>query len=444
MKILFIQTPSVENTASERVYPIGIAILATHLVRAGHQAALMDMNIENDPFGALKDKLVAEKPDVAALSLRNIDPLANKTSSLIPSFSVTTRMVRTLLPDVPIIVGGSGFSLFPERIMTELPEIRYGIRGEAEEALPRLLANFEHPGEIPGLCYRDQGKVVINPASQNYSFDRYRIPDRDLLPPSLYHDINNYVPTLGVETKRGCPMNCAYCVYPQLQGKRVRCRNPMDVADELEMLHVKYGAGDFHFNDPVVNLPEGHLEDICEEILRRRLQIKWTGFFRENALDAEKVKLYERSGCSCFSFSPDGLCSSALEVLQKRLTVEDIIRAAELTAQTDLMAVYHFMTNVPGENDETIVRAKKLIDRLYAIHHSKRSIGAVVLNNIRIMPGAPIEKIARNEGEIGSDDDLLYPVYYNPRKYRTLRYQLETYHMMKNVFMWQKVEGGLM
>jgi putative variant cofactor biosynthesis B12-binding/radical SAM domain protein 1 len=210
----------------------------------------------------------------------------------------------------------------------------------------------------------------------------------------------------------------------------------------MAMLQSCYGLKDFHFNDPVVNLPPGHLEEICGEILKRKLEVKWTGFFREDVLNLEKVKLYEASGCSCFSFSPDGFSQSSLDILQKHLRVSDIIRAAELAAQTDVLAVYHFMTNVPGENAGTIEQAKHMIDRLYAIHAPKRNLGAIVLNNIRIMPGTAIEAIAWKEGEIDADTDLLYPTYYNPRKYQTMRYELETYHTTKNVFMWQRVGCG--
>ncbi len=439
MKILLVQAPSVEGTISERVYPIGIVILATHLIRAGHQVSLLDMNVEADGYGALKKTLLAERPDVVGLSLRNIDPLANKTSSLIPPFAITTKMVRAILPNTPIIAGGTGFTLFPERIMNELPEIRYGIKGEGEYSLPKLLQNFEQPGDIAGLCYRENGVVQVNPPTSDFSFDEYLVPDRSLLSLEKYKSINIYAPVFGIETKRGCPLNCAYCVYPQLQGKVMRCRKPAGVVDEVEMLNKKYGLVDFHFNDPVINLPVGHLEEICGEILQRKLEVKWTGFFREDVLNLEKVKLYEKSGCSCFSFSPDGFCQSSLDFLQKHLDVSDIIRAAELTAQTDVLTMYHFMVNVPGENAKTIEQAKKLIDRLYATHAPKRNLGAIVLNNIRIMPGTPIEAIARAEGEIDAGTDLLYPTYYNPRKHETLRYDLETYHTTKNVFMWQQV-----
>ncbi len=224
MKILLVQAPSVESATSERVYPIGLVTVATHLVRSGHRVALLDMNIETDAYGALKISLMNERPDAVGLSLRNIDPLANKTSSLIPPFIVTTRMVRAVLPDVPIIAGGTGFSLFPERIMHDLPEMRYGIKGEAEYSFPQLLENFEQPGDIAGLCYREGAEVKVNPVMSDFSFADYLVPDRSLLSPEKYKGINSYAPAFGIETKRGCPLKCAYCVYPQLQGKVMRSR----------------------------------------------------------------------------------------------------------------------------------------------------------------------------------------------------------------------------
>jgi hypothetical protein len=88
MRILMIQTLSVEGNSEEKVYPIGIVSLATNLRDHGHEVDLLDMNLEIDPFGALKERLISFEPEVVGLSLRNIDPLGNKTSSLIPAFFV--------------------------------------------------------------------------------------------------------------------------------------------------------------------------------------------------------------------------------------------------------------------------------------------------------------------------------------------------------------------
>jgi radical SAM superfamily enzyme YgiQ (UPF0313 family) len=178
----------------------------------------------------------------------------------------------------------------------------------------------------PG-CSRDREKIRVLPPAQEYDLARYVPPARRLLDPKLYAGLNSYVPYMGIETKRGCPYSCAYCVYPKLQGGRLRCRPPADVVDEMEALQKEFGVESFHFTDPVLNIPHGHLEDICREILRRRLKVRWSGFIREDHFNEQNAALF----------------------------------------------------------------------------------------------------------------DLLYPVYYNPRPFDTLRYRLETWHLQRNVFMWNEV-----
>lgn len=439
MRVLMVQTPSVEGITQERVYPIGIVSLAGYLQAGGHEVALLDMNLAADPYAALKEQLLAFQPEAVGLSLRNIDPLTNKTSSLIPPFFATVRLVTAVWPKARLIAGGTGFSLFPGRLMLELPEIDFGLVGEAETTFPALLSALDDPPALPGLCRRRGAQVQIMPPAKDFDMAHYIAPNRQLLDPSLYKGINNYVPAIGIETKRGCPFECAYCVYPKLQGKRLRCRPPAAVVDEMELLHKEYGIESFHFTDPVVNIPGGHLEEICQEILRRKLKIRWDGFFREDHLDESNTALFERAGCECFSFSPDGLCQEALDVLGKKLSEADILKAASLAARTDVVSVYHFMVNVPGETQDTIEKGIRMLEKIYELHSAKKNLGTVILNNLRILPGTPLEAMARAQGVIDRETDLLYPVYYNPKPFDTLRYRLETFHLCRNVFMWQEV-----
>ena len=437
MRVLMVQALSVEGPSAEKVYPIGIVSLAGHIEDAGHQADILDMNIAADPYGALKERLLGFRPDVVGLSLRNIDPLGNKTTSLVPPFAVTVKLISAVLPGARMIVGGTGFSLFPQRLMSELPGIHYGIVGEAEISFPSLLSSLESPPAVKGLCRREGEKVQVRPPSRDFDMKNYVPPARRLLDPSLYIGGNSYVPPIGIEAKRGCNICCAYCVYPKLQGKRLRCRPPSAVVNEMEALHKEHGIGSFHFTDPVVNIPRGHLEEICLELIRRKLKVRWSGFFREDNLDEKNIALFERAGCECFSFSPDGLCQESLDVLGKKLTESDILKAAELASGSDVISVYHFMVNVPGETEKTIQKGTGLLDRIYDLHGKKKNLGTVVLNNIRILPGTPIDSMARASGVIGPGTDLLYPVYYNPEPFDTMRYQLETKHLCRNVFMWQ-------
>ena len=82
-KILLIQAISMEGMDIERVYPIGITTLGTIIRRSGRYAVrIIDMNMAANPYAGL-EKIIAEwQPDVLGISLRNLDPLGNRTTSL--------------------------------------------------------------------------------------------------------------------------------------------------------------------------------------------------------------------------------------------------------------------------------------------------------------------------------------------------------------------------
>lgn len=441
MNILLIQSPSVEDQTKERVYPIGIIILATIAKMEGHTISIIDMNLEEDPYAAIKIAVKERDYDLIGISLRNIDPLANKNVSLVPPFLTLISLLRTLTPQSKIIVGGTGFSLFPQELM-EMAKPDFGLIGEGEIAFPAFLQAFpETSKELAGLCYFDAGNNLhINDPAPIFDLKNYISPDYRLLPPDRYADINQYVPAIGVETRRGCPLKCAYCSYSLLQGKRIRCRPVNDIVDEIEKLYHEYNIRLFHFNDPVVNMPSAHLDAICREILRRNLHIQWTGFFRENALTEENVALYVQSGCNCFSFSPDGLSQSARDILKKDLDKKNLYRAAELVAETGICSLYHFMVNVPGENEKTIAEGKEIINEIYRIHSKNKSLGYVVLNQIRLLPKTESTTTAKKEGVLDKNQSLLYPTYYNPKPHQNLRYELEALCQKKNTFMWYDIK----
>lgn len=436
-KILFVQAISMEGIDIERVYPIGIVTLASIVERSGKYDIFMyDMNMSSNPYGDLIAKLREIEPDVVGISLRNLDPLGNRTTSLIVPFALTVDLIHKAAPNTPLMAGGTAFTLFPERLMREFPEITCGIIGEGENVVLPLLESIDAPPDLPGLIFRKDGEIVMHEPAGDFDMKSYQMPNRDLLDPAAYLKVNKYVESIGVEMKRGCCYSCGYCSYPLIQGHCMRCRDPKDIVDEIEFLQKHYAVSRIHFTDSIVNFPTKQLDEVCEEILRRGIDIKWSGFFREDLFTPENARLYARSGCECFSLSPDGLCQQHLDMLEKHLTVEDILNTARILSDVGITTVYHYLINVPGETRETIEEAKKMINAIYAIHKGSKSIGTIVLNLIRIMPRTKIERLSLEDGEITPETDLLYPVYHNPPEFADSRYELEIYHQKRNTAMW--------
>ncbi|MDR3568578.1 MAG: radical SAM protein [Syntrophobacteraceae bacterium] len=433
MRILLLQAVSTHD-CGEMVFPLGLAKLAAVIGR-DHEVRGIDLNFDPFPWPALASELEAFRPDVAAVSFRNLDPLAGNLISFIPHLKTLGAILRRRAPQAVIVVGGSAFTLFSRRIMEEVPEADIGVAGEAETVFPKLLENLGDPGAIPGVLWRNKGLLESSKARISHCMDMdcLPFPDWQIFQPRRYGNQNRYVAYMGVETKRGCANNCSYCLYPVLQGRSVRLRSPERIAEEIEILRRDFGVKNVHFTDAVVNEPPGHLEAVCEEILRRGLDVGWTGFFREDALSEKSLDLYRRSGLITLYFSADGACDQALKVLGKDLSVEQILEAARLAARSGVLTVYHFLVNLPGENEDSVQKSRELLEKLFSLHDPAGNLGAVVVNNLRLYPGTPLTERILRERLIEPELDLLYPTYFNPPPWDNLRHELAAFCMRRGV-----------
>ncbi len=420
-RILLVQLPTSHLGAKEKVYPLGLARLASTIPTAFEPYAL-DMNLHPDPWPELKRLLTDLRPEIVALSFRNLDPLAGHQASYLSGLKTAGLLVRRLVPKARILAGGPAFSLFGKRLMEEVPEIDLGLVGEGELVFARLLEKDPPLPELPGVIFREGGRLAVNPPGGRLPLDRLPEIDTTAFPPAAYMEGNTYVAAMGIEGKRGCDLCCGYCLYPFLGGGRVRLRHPVAIVDEMERLYREWGLTLFHFTDPVVNRPGDHFEGLCRELIRRGLPLSWTGFFREDEVTAENLALAVRAGLACVYFSGDALTERGLRLLGKKLSLEDILRASRLTTELGLLTMCHFLVNLPGDDD---AEAGTTLDRLLAIHAPRGNLGAVIFNHVRLYPGAPLTRKLIETGRLSADIDLLYPVYYNPPRYNHVLHQFE-------------------
>lgn len=220
-----VQCPTSHLGAGEKVYPLGLARLSA-MTPAHFEKACLDMNLHSDPWPVLKETIETFKPQIAALSFRNIDPLAGHQASYLSSLQTTAAMVRSLAPDARILADGPAFSMLARRLMEEIPEIDAGLVGEGEQVFSQMIATDFFPDKIGGLVYRQNGEVLQNPQSAPVSIDALVGPDLCAFPPAFYGGQNAYVAAMGIEAKRGCDLACSYCLYPFLGGRHLRLRPP--------------------------------------------------------------------------------------------------------------------------------------------------------------------------------------------------------------------------
>jgi len=393
------------------VDPLGLACIKSSL--KGHEVKVFDTNTSERPFEELKWLIQGFVPDVIGISLRNIDSTNKRKVVFFYKYLKDTIDAIRSCSDAIIVIGGSGFSMFAKEIMKDEPRIDCGVYLEGEAIFPKLLENLDTPANVKSVYYRKNGEVFFSGSTSYSDLNRLNMPDKGGLPIDEYRKNRD---SIGVQTKRGCTLHCLYCVYPFLNGHSYRLKDPLLVVDEIEQFARNHGVERFMFVDSVFNIPKKHAEEICREIIKRRVKVKWSAWFNERHLSREFLELAKEAGCDSVILSPDGFSDDVLEKLGKNLTRKDILKAFRIMKDIDgLQISYNFFKNPPGQNLRNFlllvlffIKAKLKLKK--RVHFE--------FNSLRIEPHTKLYDIALTEGVIEIGENLLYPKYYTNAKTR--------------------------
>ena len=388
MKIVLISS----NTATSPypVYPLGMSMVAAALRDAGHEVVSLDL-LHQSQAGVL-GIIAEENPRLIGISIRNIDNvnLLNE-KRYIPAVTALVAALREV-SGATILLGGAGFSILPERILQETGA-DFGIVGEGEQGVVEFAANAE-AGRFPETrCIRSES-LLAGDAIRSAWYQ-----------PELMEFYSESGSLAGIQSKRGCIHHCVYCTYPYLEGRQLRPRNPTDVVDEIETLISEFHATQFHFTDSVFNDDEDHYRAVVAEMARRNLQTPWTAFFKPGNLDPEIVAQMKSTGLQAVELGTDASTNTTLKRMGKSFAWADVEATNNLLLNHAIPVAHYIMFGGPGETRETVAEGIANIKAL-------RKAPVFVFLGIRILPGTPLLNLARREGIIAPDHDLLTPAYY--------------------------------
>lgn len=383
------------------LYPLGLSYIAARL--NNYEVFALDPNLSSKPYEDIEKILRTHKPEVVGISLRNVDTLSfNDRFLYAKTLEPTLKLIRGIVPDAKIMLGGPGFSIYAQDLINALPEVDFGIYLEGEDSVPEILKNLSTPENVKGIYYRHNDKVIFTGIRENPDF-RDIIPRRDLFVPSRYtHPLS-----IGVQTKRGCNLRCTYCNYPFLNGANLRVRDPHDIVDEIEKMVIDNRITHIIFTDAVFNIPKKHAVAICEEIIRRGLTIRWSAYFTEIGFDEEFMRLVKDSGCFLIFFSPDAYSNRSLKIMKKPIVQKDIKRIYKLTMkEKNINFDFCFFFNPPGQTLYSFLGLMWLAIKTNYLLPRRRHM-RISLNNPRLEPHTELYCQALNEKSIQKETNLM-------------------------------------
>jgi radical SAM superfamily enzyme YgiQ (UPF0313 family) len=357
--------------------PLGLLYIAAVLRENGFEVKVYDPDLDTGkPIGkgvkyrVIQERLHSKKNRV----WKEVEKVIKKTSPVIIGINVSTpsyysalrvaKISKEINDDAMVIVGGYHPTALPEETVKE-PYFDIVVRGEGEITMLELVRAIEHGYElknIKGITYISNGKIIHTP-SRNLidNLDSLPFPARDLL-------INkeSYLPKTmgGIMGSRGCPFRCNYCASPMLWGGKVRFRSPKNIVDEIQFVHNEYNTHTFHFIDFTFTLNRKWVEQICNEIIDRKLDIMWGCMTRADLLDESILKKMKQAGCSRLLLGIESGSSKILSKIKPGVTNDKIRESIKLIRRCKINFSTSIMFGYPTETKEDIIETFKLVREL--------------------------------------------------------------------------------
>ncbi len=332
------------------LYPsLGLAAVAAICEIKGHTVKVTDAEALSYSLEDVRNELIKFKPDFVGMPTfaTNID-MCHKIA----------KIVKEINPKAIVMLGGAHASIFAQHAL-EPKEVDLGIQSEAEivfdDFLDALNENKDFTA-VKGLVYKDkEGKIHINPKQKLYpDLNQFPAPARHLFPMDKYHSSANLrgKRTLNIITSRGCPYRCAYCSSPQIFGQSFRYVSTEKVLEELRQLRDVYKADSIQFYDETFTVHRQRVMDLCEAMLKEKLNLEWTCFTRVNLVDKELLQKMRAAGCYCIFFGIESGVQRLMDLVKKDITIEQARIAIKLCKETGIQAWCSFILGLPSETEE--------------------------------------------------------------------------------------------
>jgi len=362
MKSLLINPPYLKYVYENRKdaasidAPLSLAYIAAVLEKNGLEVEILDANAHN--LSLEKTAMHAKESEAELIGI-------TATTTVIPLVYKLTKAIKAVCSK-KVVVGGPHVSFEAERTLKECPEIDVVVRGEGEITFLSLAKNAGSPDGIAGISYRKGRRIVHNrDRAPIEDINTLPFPARHLLPMHLYNSGsmiskgNDGLRYASVITTRGCPNKCVYCSSSHFWGTRVRFRSPENVVEEIESLQRAYGTREIFFKDDTFTFSPVRTERICDLIMSKGIDIKWSCYARVNTISEPLLRKMVKAGCFALDFGIESGNQEVLNRIHKNITLDQARAAVALSKRLGVMVYASFMFGLPSED---MKKAKETID----------------------------------------------------------------------------------
>ncbi len=324
--------------------PLDLLYLAAVLEEAGVEAVVADFPADGGGYEAF-DALVREtQPDIAVMST---------TTLTIDQDLDACRRLKRLRLDCVTAVKGAHVTVRGKDLLEGCDALDLALQGEAEVTLRQMLT---HPRDSWGsVVIRDDSGVPIpfSPLPLLDELDLLPFPARHLVKNDRYVRPDTREPQTTLQTNRGCPGKCVYCLAPTVSGARIRFRSPGNIADEIEQCIERHAIRNFFLRADTFTWEKDWCLAVCRELTRRRLAISWVANSRVDTICEERLRAMKEAGCWLISFGVESGSRAILDKMKKGTSPDQAREAVRLCRRLGMKSYTFFVVGTPWETRES-------------------------------------------------------------------------------------------
>lgn len=344
MKILLVQPSDKTLNYSPKRPVLWAAYMAATLKRDNHDVRFFDCRLKKYDDKKFIEWLKEFKPDFVCFSIVALThDCTFEYMNLVKKHS-----------SAKIVAGGPEVTTFPEEFL-KVDVMDFVFIGAADITFPKLLKvydNMEEWKKIGGLGCKANGQTFLNKAVEEYNIDELPFSDFSVFPLKDYK-LNISRIEFPIQTARGCPHQCTFCSVPTIVPK-YKMRSPKKVVDEIEQIHKTYGTKKFQFQDDNFALSKTRAMEICDEIIKRGLRIKWSvaqGFTAQSG-SYELFKKMKEAGCTTVGIGVESTDEKVLKLIKKPANLQQMKDAFINAKKAGITTKGFFIVGLPGSNYE--------------------------------------------------------------------------------------------
>jgi radical SAM superfamily enzyme YgiQ (UPF0313 family) len=352
---------------------IALAYLASYLRQdPGFDVSIVDAKLERLDFQQTLERVAALEPHVAGLTAftNEIKPAAYQAA-----------LIKERVPSVLTVIGGVHVTALPQQTLEEFASFDVGVVGEGEITLLELCDAVRAEtdlADVPGLVFRKERTLVQTEM-------RPRILDQDSIP----HPAWDLLPAAGeywVQTLRGCPFNCVFCMNHN--GRVARTRSVENVIEEIEMIIANYQPKTIRFGDELFTIDMDRSHRLMNAMIERGINrnVKWDCQTHVRFVDFELLALMKKAGCYQVDLGIETGDEAALRTLGKGTNVAMILKARDAARKAKIPFGTFFIIGHPNESKESI---KKTVDLAVKMNPHLPMIGLMCP-----YPGTEVSRLA--------------------------------------------------